>query len=257
MTGISSPSNKEEAPLLTVITVVYNAADELERTIENVLQQSAANFEYIIIDGGSKDGSVDVIKKYSQRISNWVSERDGGIYDAMNKGVRLASGQFVVFMNAGDLFYDPDSIKDIIEQIKAAGDPTIIYGDAQIISDKGRHIQNQHNRHLDLTKSIIHQSMILRRSMLLENPYNANYRIMADYDNLLSVSVQSPDKIHYVHRTICIYNKFGVSSRPLYTYFHEYYEVARKRMPFMKFVYFNFYIIPRLIFSFRHLLKSK
>ena len=98
---------------LSIITVNYNDAEGLERTIKSVMSQSFKDFEFIIIDGGSTDASVDVIKKYEDKIDYWVSERDGGIYPGMNKGLRQAKGEYVNFMNGGDSYYSPDVLNAI------------------------------------------------------------------------------------------------------------------------------------------------
>ena len=94
------------SPRISIITVVYNGASTLEQTILSVLKQTYSRIEYIIIDGGSKDGTVDIIKKYQDRIAYWVSEPDEGIYDAMNKGIRHASGDWIYFLGADDILYN-------------------------------------------------------------------------------------------------------------------------------------------------------
>lgn len=242
--------------MITVVTVVYNGIREIEKTVRSVLEQSGAK-EYIIVDGGSTDGTAEVIKNFEGNINHWISEKDGGIYDAMNKGVSLASGEYVVFMNSGDTFHDCNVLEDVTRFIRSKPGHTIVYGDAEIVDSNGRHIQVQKDRHLDLTKSIIHQSMFIKRSYLQENPYDLRYSVMADYDNLLALTVIEPNKLAYVPRAICVYNKFGVSSRPLYTYFKEYYRIAFNRMPFWKWLRFNAYIIPRLVYSFKSVLASE
>jgi len=115
---------------ITVITVVFNGKEFIEKTIRSVINQAYSNIEYIVIDGGSTDGTVDIIRKYEHAIDYWVSEADGGIYDAMNKGISLASGDWVNFMNAGDFFYTPNTIGIIFDSV-IAGDK-IIYGDVHI-----------------------------------------------------------------------------------------------------------------------------
>lgn len=106
-----SPSLK-----ITVVTVCYNAVGEIEETILSVINQTYPNVEYIVIDGGSTDGTVDIIKRYEDRITHWISEPDKGIYDAMNKGIRLATGDYINFMNAGDRYYDRDVLSKVVAQ---------------------------------------------------------------------------------------------------------------------------------------------
>ena len=98
----------------SIITINYNNADGLRRTIESVVSQTFDDYEYVIIDGGSTDGSVDVIKEYENKISYWVSEKDGGIYNAMNKGVKASNGEYLIFMNSGDVFYRDKVLEDIM-----------------------------------------------------------------------------------------------------------------------------------------------
>jgi glycosyltransferase involved in cell wall biosynthesis len=98
--------NKISNPFISIITVVYNNADVIESTIISIVEQRFDDVEYIIIDGGSTDGTVDIIKKYQQKITYWISEVDNGIYDAMNKGIKMAKGKYLVFMNSGDLLLE-------------------------------------------------------------------------------------------------------------------------------------------------------
>lgn len=118
-------------PKVSVITVVFNGEDHIEATILSVLGQNYPNVEYLVIDGGSTDGTLKLIKKYEANIAYWHTEKDSGIYDAMNKGLTKATGNWVNFMNAGDTFYTPEIISDIFgSQIHPA---TVIYGGVEII----------------------------------------------------------------------------------------------------------------------------
>lgn len=110
-------TSQPEKPLITVITVVYNGVENLEQTILSVVNQTYDNIEYILIDGNSTDGTLDIIKKYEDKIDYWQSEPDKGIYDAMNKGIKLASGEWINFMNAGDVFYEQKTIQTFLKKI--------------------------------------------------------------------------------------------------------------------------------------------
>ena len=127
---------KTNNDLLTVITVSYNEATNIELTIQSVLSQIYSNLEYIVIDGGSDDGTVDIIKKYADKISYWVSEPDKGIFDAMNKGIKVANGEWINFMNCGDSFVDKDILADVFTN-REYTDTDIIFGDSYIRKERG------------------------------------------------------------------------------------------------------------------------
>ena len=112
---------------ITVITVTFNAREALERTIQSVIRQDYSALEYIIIDGGSQDGSLELIKQYSPQLAHWTSEPDRGIYDAMNKGIACAQGEYCIFMNAGDTFTDEHVVSRVFSELHPAAD--VIYGD--------------------------------------------------------------------------------------------------------------------------------
>ena len=122
----------DDKPLISIITVVFNGEKYLEETIQSVINQTYSNVEYIIIDGGSSDGTLDIIKKYEERIDYWVSEKDRGIYDAMNKGIDVASGKWLNFMNGGDEFYDNKVIENIFKNCSYE-DEYVIHGKVALI----------------------------------------------------------------------------------------------------------------------------
>ena len=122
-----------DSPLITVVTVVFNDVQHIEDTILSVVNQTYPNIEYIIIDGGSTDGTVDIIKKYEERIAYWVSEPDKGIYDAMNKGIQKATGEWINFMNAGDEFVDAN-VLDKLFFAKTVANVDVIYGNTVRVS---------------------------------------------------------------------------------------------------------------------------
>ena len=169
-------------PLITVITAVYNCASTIDETIRSVLNQTYENIEYIIIDGGSTDGTLDIIKKYDDQIDYWLSEPDGGIYYAMNKGIALASGEWINFMNAGDTFYRNDIIESIYRNnVNGAdliyGHHEVVYNDQFIVVKKARRLEK-------LWKEMVfrHQSLFTKAALLKKRPFNLSYVIGADFD---------------------------------------------------------------------------
>ena len=120
-------------PIISIITVVYNSEDLLPATIESVIGQTYTDIEYIIVDGDSKDGTIDIIEKYKDQISQWISEPDKGLYDAMNKGLKMATGDFVWFMNAGDHLYASDTVEKMVQ--KWQPDTDILYGEVMLVDD--------------------------------------------------------------------------------------------------------------------------
>ncbi|MEQ9880398.1 glycosyltransferase family 2 protein [Pectobacterium aroidearum] len=195
-------------PKITVITVVYNNVGELQETINSVSSQTYLNIEYIVIDGGSKDGTLDVIKGNAKVIDNWISEPDNGIYDAMNKGVHLATGDFVIFMNSGDKFYDADVIFNVIQQSNISAD--IIYGDHFTVNSRvsdGRHNAKDMSE-LKFGMICSHQSMFFRRELLKERGFSYNYGTAADYE-LICYLYAKKAKFHKLESIIISYYRAG------------------------------------------------
>jgi glycosyltransferase involved in cell wall biosynthesis len=171
--------NNEEKLKISVVTVCYNAAATLEQTMLSVLNQSYDDVEYIIIDGNSKDCTVDIIKKYADRLAYWVSESDKGIYDAMNKGIKVANGDYIVFMNAGDCFCHNHSIEYSIPYLQQKKD--VISGTAHL---SGQIWYAPDEEELSLTffikKSLNHQATFIKRSLFENELYRTDLRIVSD-----------------------------------------------------------------------------
>lgn len=171
----------ESTSKITVVTVTYNAEKVLEKTIQSVINQTYANIEYIIIDGASKDNTMDIVNKYRDRISIVVSEPDKGIYDAMNKGIRLATGDWINFMNAGDSFAGEDVMEKFISQI----DPlTIIaYGDANMLFHSSVVVWRAFPLHnMKERMPFCHQTVFVKTIYHREHPFDISYRLAGDYN---------------------------------------------------------------------------
>lgn len=166
---------------ISIVTINYNNAAGLEKTIKSVISQSFKDFEYIIIDGGSNDGSVDIIKKYADEIDFWVSEPDKGIYNAMNKGVSHAHGEYLNFMNSGDIFYNTDVLKNISEKNYSED---IITGKTIGKNENDIRFSTEDKiTFLTLYRSTIsHQASFIKRALLHQYPYNEKLKIVSDWE---------------------------------------------------------------------------
>ena len=193
---------------LSIITVNYNDAGGLERTIKSVISQTFHDYEFIIIDGGSTDDSVNIIKKYESHIDYWVSEHDGGIYPGMNKGLRQAKGEYVNFMNGGDCYHS----EDVLEKIFA------LETNADIIT--GAHAENGIRNvgeggvtMLDLYKwAIDHQASFIRREIALRHPYDEKYRIVSDWKFFIESLVFDNCTFYYTDMIVVDVDMKGISN---------------------------------------------
>lgn len=169
--------------MISVITVCFNAAEELRRTFQSVTTQDSGDMEYIIIDGNSSDSSKNFIAANSEKITKWISEPDRGIYDAMNKGVGMASGDWIVFMNAGDTFATRDTVSRLNEAVAdLPEDVDVVYGDVIRPGRNGEDVikkaEDAHNSH---RMFFCHQSALTRRDALLRHPFDISHRYSADF----------------------------------------------------------------------------
>jgi glycosyltransferase involved in cell wall biosynthesis len=202
-----------QQPILSVITIVYNNVKDIERTILSVLNQTYSNIEYIIVDGLSNDGTPDIIKHYENRIAKLISEKDEGIYDAMNKGLSLATGDYVIFMNSGDEFYDKETVAAVFA---TEPDSDIYYGETEMIDCEGNSLgQRRHKapeqftwRGFKLGMSISHQAIYIKRA--LTEPYDRRYELSADIDWIIRAAKKAR-KIVNVHRYVAKYLVGGMS----------------------------------------------
>lgn len=185
-------------PTLSIITIVYNNVRDIERTMLSVLNQSYAHIEYIVVDGASTDGSLEIIQRYQDRLSKVVSEKDAGIYDAMNKGLALASGDYVLFMNSGDELYAPDIVENVFA---TAPNADIYYGETEMYNEAWQSIgKRRHSvpekftwKSFRFGMTISHQAIYIRRS--LTEPYDRKYQLSADIDWILTAAKKAKTSV--------------------------------------------------------------
>lgn len=186
-------------PVISVVTVVYNSEQFLEKTIKSIVSQSYPHIEFIIIDGGSKDGTIDIIKKYDSSIAYWKSEPDNGLYDAMNKGLQVATGDYVWFVNSGDEIYNNTIVEKIIASHNQAD---VIYGETMIINEVGKELgirrlktpEQLTWRSLKAGMLVSHQAILVKRS--LAPMYDLQFKLSADFNWVIEVLIQSKNIVN-------------------------------------------------------------
>lgn len=210
------------APLFSIITVCYNAENTIEDTIKSVICQKSADFEYIIVDGKSSDGTLDIIKKYEHfSFLSYISEKDTGLYNAMNKAINLISGKFVLYLNSGDVLVDDEVLLNISEEISKANyqESDLIYGNVirrMLDGDYREKYGDQKSikRRLLIGKMISHQVMFINESSMRKYRYDENYKITADF-NLLAKMVKDKCRFTYIDLDVSIIeNREGISEIP-------------------------------------------
>ncbi len=240
--GIIKSSTPAE-PLLSVITVVYNGAAHIERAFESVFSQDYSNIEYIVVDGGSSDGTVDIIREHENKIDYWVSESDHGIYDAMNKGVVISKGDLIGVLNSDD-YYEPGAIKDVVTTYLETEYRGIIFGNSFVIQgDLGI-------RYLSIGKASLwrglgfkHQAMFVHRYVHEQiGLYNTGYRIAADYDFVMNAVCKGVRLVH-IEKNLVNYSNTGVSGINRIETLNEIRMIAREHFGLFSLPYLGFMVV--------------
>jgi glycosyltransferase involved in cell wall biosynthesis len=210
-------------PTVSIITITYNAERFLERTIQSIVAQQATDYEYIVIDGASTDGTLNIIRHYESQITHWISEPDRGLYDAMNKGLHRARGQYVWFMNAGDELYDPQTLRLLLERISATS-ADVLYSDALFVRDDGgrrsgtpvglRSAVTPHVlpptltwRDMALGMKVCHQAFVVKRAIAPDYPTN---NLSADLDWEIRC-LKAAQTVEFLPFVLCRYLLGGLS----------------------------------------------
>ena len=201
-------------PLLSIITICYNIKDEIEKTCQSIVNQTWQDFEWVVIDGGSTDGTVDVLNKYRSRINVFISEKDKGVYNAMNKGIKLASGEWLSFMNGGDTYAANDVLEKVFKNKKYDAD--VLYGDVNKIYPDGRTEQSDYKTNLDSSyfanDVINHQSSFIKRNLFDKyGLYDEKYRIASDREKWI-VFMKNGCIFKKVNITVADFMYNGISS---------------------------------------------
>lgn len=204
----------------SIITVVYNGENVIQKTINSIINQTYKNIEYIIIDGNSKDNTINICNKYKNKIYLIISEPDQGIYDAMNKGIKSATGDYIIFMNSGDLFASENTLSTISNQIKKKFykiNPDFIYGDSiEECIDGSNFFYKKARTHKFIWYGMFthHQSMIYKTDIINSNliMYNQKFFIAADYQFTFEF-LNHCSLVEQLKYPICIFERGGMSSK--------------------------------------------
>lgn len=217
-------------PIISIITITYNAGETLERTIKSIINQSYANIEYIIIDGKSTDNTVEIIKSYADNVNYWISEPDRGLYHAMNKGIAAATGDYLWFINAGDEIYDTDILKSVFSSKPYAdiyyGNTVMTDMDGEIIGDR-RLAPPQKLTWRSFKKGMLvsHQSIIVKRS--IAEYYNLKYRFSADFEWCIQ-ALQKADNVTNTELTLSKFLDGGITKKNIVPSLKERFDIMRR-----------------------------
>lgn len=201
---------------ISVITISYNIVSEIERTIASLRAQKFTDFEWIVVDGQSSDGTAEVLKKNSKLITKLISPKPAGPYDAMNKGAELATGELICFLNGGDEFYDEGSLQNVWLTYAENKDSDLFYGDTEVVAEDGT---SNNTNYPKLTKRFLLKSMVNHQAIFCKltsynivGPFDVKYRVCADYDWLLRALYAEHLVAKKVNATVAKFHLGGVSS---------------------------------------------
>lgn len=235
-------------PKISIITVCLNAELEIKDTINSLTSQTFKDFEWIVIDGMSKDNTLKYAKQAPIEKKIVVSEKDEGLYDAMNKGIKLANGEFLIFLNAGDYFYDKDTLKDLMESCQHAD---IIYGETYIVDQKtgkplGRRRlkapENLTYRKLLWGMLVSHQSVLIRKEIV--EFYDTKYKISADIDWLIRC-LKKTRKICNARRYVTCFKTGGLSGKNVIPALIERFKIQVKHFGWIRVILAHLWIMFR------------
>ena len=243
-------------PKFTIITVTYNAGKVLEKTIQSVISQSYRNVEYIIVDGKSKDNTLKITDFYKEWIHNLVSEPDKGLYDAMNKGIRLATGDYLCFLNAGDKLHDENTLQRIVDSLKEKTQPDVLYGETAIVDENGNFL---HMRRLSTPQElnwksfrqgmlVCHQAFFAKRELAVQEPYLLDYRFSADFDWCIRI-MKKAKCLHNTRLTIIDYLNEGMTTQNHKASLKERFRIMVKHYGWISTVIHHCWFVIRLFYK--------
>lgn len=239
-------------PKFSVITVCYNAEATIEDTIQSVISQTYHHVEYIIVDGASKDRTMDIVNRYREHIAIVVSERDKGLYDAMNKGIGLATGDYLCFLNAGDSFHEDDTLQQMVHSIHTPQLPDVLYGETELVDHEGHFLRMRRLsapevltwKSFRLGMLVCHQAFFPRRDLVM--PYDLRYRFSADFDWCIKIMKKSK-VLHNTHLTLIDYLAEGMTTRNHKASLKERFSIMTRHYGWTSTLAFHLWFVLRLL----------
>lgn len=254
-----------EPPLkITVATVCFNAADVIERTINSVEAQDYPHVEHLIVDGNSRDTTLQIVHRYQARNSvaavpheiNCLSEPDEGLYDAMNKATGLATGDYILFLNAGDKFHAPTTLSDVATAAVRCGEPlpAVVYGDTDIVDGDGRFVRHRRLspprrlnwRSFAAGMVVCHQAFFARTDLARQTPYDRRYRFSADFDWCIRI-MKKARTLHNTHLTLIDYLEEGMTTQNQKASLRERFRIMAKHYGLISTVAHHAWFVFRLL----------
>ena len=216
---------------ISIVTINFNNRDGLEKTVKSVVNQTVKDFEYIIIDGASTDGSVDVILENAEYIDYWISEKDTGIYNAMNKGTNLAHGDYCLFLNSGDVFISNNVIASLLSYNFSSD---IVSGNEKLTDGRLIKAPKEVSMKTFIVGSLPHQSTLIKRELLLDNPYDERFKIGGDWRFFIQVLIYKNVSYERIPVLISLFDNTGISNTESKQSERRFYEMqlCRDILPF-------------------------
>lgn len=202
---------KKNNPSITIITVVFNGEKYIEKTIRSILSQTYNNIEYIVIDGGSTDGTIEIVRKYRGKISYWISEPDNGIFDAMNKGASVATGEYIYYLNAGDAFYSDNTLFDVVNHLNdnQVNAYTLLVGNV-LLTHNGKDLRFAPV----VGTNLPHQGAFVKTEIVKKYKFDSKLKIYGDSDLWYRMNMGGEFAPIHIANTICRFPLDGVGSSP-------------------------------------------
>lgn len=240
------------SPKFSIITVTYNAGEVIEDTIRSVIAQTYHHVEYIIVDGASKDNTLAIIDRYREKIQTVVSEPDKGLYDAMNKAIGVATGDYLCFLNAGDCFHEDNTLQQMVHTINGEELPDVVYGETAIVDKDGHFL---HMRRLSAPERltwksfkqgmlVCHQAFFAKRSLV--EPYDLSYRFSADFDWCIRI-MKKARSLHNTHLTVIDYLDEGMTTQNRKASLKERFRIMAKHYGMISTVAHHAWFVVRMV----------